>query len=95
MSVGYEISKATVDSRSGTLAVRLRDTLRQCGEFNTWLETQPNQDLEALGYTSPEVAQLKSAFADAAELAAVYRGEATVDSPKDFTTFLKILVGPR
>jgi hypothetical protein len=72
----------------------VRDTLASVERFQTLLAATPDANLQALGYSVGDVAQLKSAFADLNDLARVYRGLATAKTlPYDYTQFAKLLVG--
>lgn len=95
MSVGFPATKLDIDARAGQLALQLRDTLLQIQQFNTWLLATPDANLTGLspGYTAGEVATLKSAYADLAQLAAVYQGTATRTPAYNYQTFAKLLVG--
>lgn len=93
MSVGFPSGKNDIDNRAGSLALSLRDELQRIRLFQTWLTGQPDASLTAVGYTSGEVATLKSAFTDLDKLAQVYLGLTTQSSTYDFQTFAKLLVG--
>lgn len=62
-------------------------------DLDAWLDTKSEGDLTTLGYTPGEVAQLKSAFADADELATIFEGIANLSVAKDFRAFLKLVWG--
>jgi hypothetical protein len=95
MSVGFPATKLDIDARAGQLALQLRDTLIQIQQFNTWLVATPDANLTGMtpGYTAGEVATLKSAIADLAQLATVYQGTAIRASVYNYQTFAKLLVG--
>lgn len=64
--------------------------------FKAFLDATPDATLEAAPYnfSSTDVANLKSAFTDAATLASIYRGESAQGATAyDFSTFLKLLRG--
>lgn len=94
MAVGQNISKADIDGTSAALTKNVNNALARCVDFKAWLDTQPDQDLiTTYGYTAGEVAVLKSAFTDLANLAATYRGERTQPEASDFRFFAKQLMG--
>lgn len=93
MSVGYPAGKNEIDMRAGGLVQQLRDNLAAITTFNTWLAATPDATLTALGYTTGEVATLKSGIGDLATLAALARGTGTQAAAKDSFQFAKLLVG--
>lgn len=95
MAVGLGRSRADIDYRAGQLATALRNTFDEIDRFQAFLAGFPDADLEAapIGYTTTDVAQLKSAFTDLAQLGAVYRGTATRTPAYDYRTFAKLLTG--
>ena len=95
MSVGMTASKGDVDSQAGQVTLQLREAMRAVQLFQGWLATQPDADLVALGYTSGEVATLKSAMNDLNQLRTIYEGTATLAVAKDFRAFAKLLTGVR
>ena len=95
MSVGLTASKADIDAQAGNTALTVREAFRTVQVFQAWLLTQPDANLTALGYTSGEVANLKSAFTDLDKLRTIYEGTATQTPAYDFRTFAKLLVGVR
>lgn len=93
MSVGYSTTKSDIDSRAGTLAITLRDDLQKVRVFKAWLDTQPDGNLTALGYSQAEVNVLRSAYVDLDKLAQIYGALTTQATTYDFQTFAKQLVG--
>lgn len=93
MSIGLTVTKAQLDDYAGQLSLNLRVTFEQLQQLHAYLTATADADLEAKGYTTAEVATLKSGIADLAELATVYKGEAAVTPAKDFTAFAKLLYG--
>jgi hypothetical protein len=91
--VGIEITKANVDKAAGTFARDLRTAIDHIVAFKEWLDTKTVGDLEALGYTTSEANTMKSAYADARQLADLYLGATTLGAQKDFRTFMKQLYG--
>jgi hypothetical protein len=93
MSVGYAADKGSIDSRAGNLAQVLRDNFTNIQSFQKWLLATPDANFTALGYTTQEIATLKSAYVDLNKLATIYLGTATQATAYDFTQFAKLLVG--
>lgn len=93
MSVGIQITKGEVDTRMGEVARSFQDVFADATILKTFLDSHVDADLVALGYTAGEVAILKSAIADIAQLYAIYSGTAALAAPKDFTIFLRQLWG--
>lgn len=93
IGLGTHITKDTVNQVAGQLALDLCDTMQRIEDFKAWLDQTPDVDIEALGFSAQEVATIKSAFTDQAELVAIFRGAATLAQPKEFTAFLRLLWG--
>lgn len=93
MSVGLAVTKAEVDTRSGDLARTFQRAFEDVVTLQGYLEATPNADLEALGYTTDEVATLKTAGTDLAQLARIWAGTEALAAPKDFRTFVRRLWG--
>lgn len=93
MSLGFSTLKTDIDARSGQLSLTLRDTLRQIQIFEAWLAGTADATLTGMGYTSGEVAILKSAYVDMDKLRTVYEGTATQATTYDFRQFSKQLTG--
>lgn len=92
MAVGLPVTKAEIDTRSGDIARAFQRSFEDVLTMQTYLESTPNPDLVALGYTDQEVATLKTAFADLTELGSIWSGgPGTV--PKDYRTFVRQLWG--
>jgi len=93
VSVGFPANKLDVDSRAGQLAIQLRDTLREVQLFKAWLDSQTDAVLTGLGYSSGDIAQLRSSYVDLDKLRTIYEGTATQATTYDFRTFAKLLTG--
>jgi len=95
MSVGIVPTKDQIDNNGGSLLKNLDDALARCERLQTWLLATPDATLQAApySYSSQEVATLKSAFSDIAQLATIYRGTANLAVAKDFRQFAKLLWG--
>lgn len=93
MSVGLPVTKEEIDIRSGDLARAFQKNFQQVQTLKAYLDATPDEDLITLGYTPNEVAVLKTAVADLAELTNIAKGLATLTTAKDFTTFVSQLWG--
>lgn len=95
MSIGLTPTKASIDATSGTIAVSFDDLFAKVDRFQTFLLATPDATLTSApySYSAGEVAQLKSAFTDLAQLAAIYRNQQNLASAKDFRAFSKLLIG--
>jgi ABC-type transporter Mla subunit MlaD len=94
MSVGLPVTKQEIDARSGDIA---RAFQRLAGDTTTlkgYLDGATEQVLLDLGYTSNEVAVLKTAITDLQQLLIkIGYGAEALAAPKDFTVFLRQLWG--
>jgi hypothetical protein len=93
MSVGLPVTKAEVDTRAGDIARGFQDHFADVATMQGFLLATPAADLELLGYTADEVASLKTAFTDLAQLGTIWTGAAALPAPKDFRTFVRRLWG--
>jgi hypothetical protein len=91
--VGLPINKTDVDLTAGSMARDLIVAVNHVANFKTWLDGQLDADLTALGYSAGDISNLRSAFVDAAQLATIFKGTATLGVAKDFAVFLKRLAG--
>lgn len=93
MSVGLAVDKLTLDSHAGRLALDLRNTLDAITRLQTYLAATADADLISMGYTSYEVAVLKSAIGDLSTVASVANGDVLPTELTDYFTFAKQLLG--
>lgn len=93
MSIGRTASKAEFDNAAGAIASSLFATMDNIGKVKAVLDTLDVTALQALGYTSTEANQLKSAFTDMDKLRTVFNGTATQTPAYDARTFAKLLLG--
>lgn len=94
-NVGNPVTKFSVDSTSGNLSRGVELWSAQVLEFKAWLDAMPDADLEAppFGYSSDDVALLKSAFNDLSQLANAYKGLAEITPARDLGVFSRRLAG--
>jgi hypothetical protein len=93
MPVGLPVTKSEIDTRSGDTARAFQRAFEDVLTMQSYLESTATADLVALGYTDPEVATLKSAFADLTQLGQIFTGAAALATPKDFRTFVRLVWG--
>jgi hypothetical protein len=90
---GFPTTKADIDARIGGVVVTLRDTLESAKRIDDWLDAVTDEELTAKGYSSDEVATIKSAFNSLVVLRNVANGQATVANADDFFFFARKLTG--
>lgn len=94
MTAGLQITQAEVNAQAGTIARSLFAALSNVTEFKAWLDTITVADLETLGFSTDDANTLKSAFADLADLAGIFKGLAAAQTlPYNFSTFARRLIG--
>jgi hypothetical protein len=93
MSVGLTVTKGELDSRAGDIARGFQRAFDDVATLKGFLDATVDADLIALGYTSDEVATLKTAWADLSQLGTIWAGAATLPSAKDFRTFVRRIWG--
>jgi hypothetical protein len=93
MSVGIITTKNDLDARAGEIARSFQAAFTDVATLQLYLAATVDADLEALGYSAGEVATLKTAYADLAQLGTIWTGSAALAAPKDFRTFAKQLWG--
>jgi ABC-type transporter Mla subunit MlaD len=94
MSVGLPVTKQEIDSRSGDIARTFQRLAGDTATLKGYLDGATEQVLLDLGYTSNEVAVLKTAISDLEQLVIrIGYGSEALASPKDFTVFLRQLWG--
>jgi sulfur carrier protein ThiS len=94
MSVGLAVTKNEIDARSGDIA---RAFQRLAGDTTTlkgYLDATTEEVLVELGYTTNEVAVLKTSITDLEQLLVkIGYGQEPLAVSKDFTVFLRQLWG--
>jgi ABC-type transporter Mla subunit MlaD len=94
MSVGLPVTKQELDARSGDLARAFQRLAGDATTLKGYLDSATEQVLVDLGYTSNDVAVLKTAAADLQQLLVkIGYGSEALPAPKDFTVFLRQLWG--
>jgi len=93
MAVGLPVTQSEINTRAGDIARAFQANFEDVATMQGYLEATPNSDLEALGFTADDVASLKTAFADLAQLGRIWSGLEALAAPKDFRTFVRRLWG--
>lgn len=94
MSVGFATNKNDVDSKSGSICRMIAQWSDETVKFQEgFLAGATEEQLVALGYTTEDVALLKSAIGDMYKLTQIYRGMVDQTPAYDFRTFAKRLTG--
>ena len=91
--VGLAVTKSEIDSRAGDIARTFQRAFEDVATLKLYLDGTDEATLVALGYTSNEVAVLKTAWADLAELGTIWIGAAALPAAKDFRQFVKQIWG--
>lgn len=91
---GARLSKDLIDDTLGAAARNLNVALHRVARLHhDFLQPIADQDLIDMGYSSGEVATLKSAFGDLNLLFEIYQGAQPQAEVKDFRTFAKRIWG--
>lgn len=64
MAAGFQVTKDALNQRAGSIVVAGESWFEDVERLASYLAATPDADLTALGFTSGEVASLKSAFTD-------------------------------
>lgn len=94
MSLGAQPTKQQLDLALGNLTAGVGDFARKVDRIKSWVDTQADIDLEALGYTVQEITLIRTALIDLAQLAGIYRGNLALPTAKDFRQFTTVIAGP-
>jgi hypothetical protein len=93
MSVGLPTTKTEIDTRAGDIARSFQRAFDDVVTLKGFLDATVDADLVALGYTTDEVATLKTAWADLTQLGTIWAGAAALPAAKDFRVFVRRLWG--
>lgn len=90
---GYPKDKVTINNRAGSIAINVRNVLREVDDFQTVLDGLTDQNLLDLGFTQTELDDMQAAFAALAKLSRVARAGDTVPVADDFLFNARKLMG--
>lgn len=93
MAAGISYSKAQLDGIAGSVAQQFKQLMERAADFQAWFAAQADADLTALGYSTDDIATLRGAAADMAQLVALATGQSTLANAQDFTANTKKLWG--
>jgi len=93
MPAGLPISKTEIDTRAGDIARRFQQSFGDVVTMQQFLTATAEADLLELGYTTNDVATLKTAFSDLSQLGTIWVGQAALPAAKDFRVFVSRLWG--
>ncbi len=94
MPVGLPVTKQEIDARAGDLTRNFQRLAGDTATLKGYLDGATEQVLIELGYTSNDVAVLKTAINDLDQLfIRIGYGKEALAAPKDFTTFARQLWG--
>jgi hypothetical protein len=91
--IGLQLTRNQIDLQAGQVALELAKVMRQVAELHHFFLITPDSVLVSLGYSSAEVATVKSAFGDGDLLRQVYEGSASLPAAQDFRVNLSQLAG--
>lgn len=90
---GYPLDKVTINARAGFLVTQLRDALAEVARVKTVLDGLQDTDLTGMGFTAPDVTQLRSAFTDMNNLSNIAHAQGTQAVANDFFFWANKLAG--
>ncbi len=93
MSVGFPVNKQIIDQTAGGLVDRLHKTFDGIESLKAWLDAHTDAEVEAYGYTTEDVAVLKSAITDLDKLRRIAAGVETQANVSDFFFWAARLTG--
>jgi len=93
MPVGLPVTKTEIDARAGDLARSFQNNFQDTATLQGYLDATDQATLEGLGYTPDDVASLKTAISDLAQLGRIWAGAEPLAAAKDFRTFVRRLWG--
>jgi hypothetical protein len=93
LNAGVPVTKQTVDSFFGGIAVRLARIMDDAEQANAWLSEIADSDLTGLGYTADDIAALKDAAYAFGIVAQIYTGSANLPTATDFRVGIRKLAG--
>lgn len=90
---GLSPTREQVDEVLGFALRDLNMAINKVAELRQWVNTTSDQDLLDLGWSTDEVAIIKSAFDDMDQFVKIYKGNQPLTAAKDFRTFIKRMWG--
>ena len=93
MAAGLVVTKGEVDARAGDIARTFQKSFEDVATMQGYLTATSEETLIALGYTADDVAILKTAYTDLAQLGRIWMGAEPLAAAKDFRVFVSRLWG--
>jgi len=94
MAAGQQVTRQIIDNAAASLVFQLENTLDRIVKFQAYLSAQASPGFDnTYGYSTQDVADLKSAYLDLKKLADIYKGLQTQATTYDFRTFASRLEG--
>ncbi|WP_434439709.1 hypothetical protein [Lentzea sp. E54] len=90
---GVPFTKDSLNNDVGSVVRQVYAAFDNVRKLQATLAGKPDEDLVALGFSSAEVADIKSAFIDLDNLRQVFEGIRAQAGASDFRSFAKRLIG--
>lgn len=90
---GINLNASDINTRAGVIAQSVQKAMNDVVQFKFFLDGATDETLVALGMSQDDVSTIKSAFADLAEFAELYCGDATLAVAKDYRAFARRVWG--
>jgi hypothetical protein len=84
MAAGFQVTKDALNQRLGSIVVAGEAWFEDVERLAAWLAATPDADLVALGFTSGDAAQMKSAFTDLDNLRQTAYGQRAQPAASNF-----------
>lgn len=94
MAAGAQLTKDKINNDAYSVVRALFSAMSSIAQFKAFLDATPDVDLTGIyGFSSGDVATLKSAFTDLNKLKGIFEGTQTQTPVYDFRQFAKLLLG--
>lgn len=93
MSIGSAPSKLDSDTAVGDISRALFFQFRRAKNYKYWLDGRLDSDLTAMGYSAPEIAQLRSVALALDNMRQVWEGLLAITPAADQRTFPRLASG--
>ena len=93
MPVGIAVTKEQIDALSGSIARDIHRNIQRGLDLFQAMQDITDAQLTSLGYTTPEITDLRQALNDMQDLSKVYRGQIGLATPKDFRQSMRKIFG--
>ena len=93
MSAGLIVTKTELDTRIGNICKVFNINFKEAFSMKEYFDATADQTLLDMGYNTQDIANMKTAFNDLAQLNLIWQGISNLETPKDFTAFVSRLWG--